>query len=71
MLYSITNTDDWEDLNQLASLQNQVIDLRLQDNLGKQNFHDEVKNVFQPVTKTSNETAIAITESIRDTKKNN
>ena len=40
MLYSIEKRGDLEKLEQLASLQNQVKEVRLQDNLGKQNVHD-------------------------------
>ena len=39
MLYPIKNRDDLENLEELASSQNQVEVLRLQDKLGKQNFH--------------------------------
>ena len=50
MLYSIKNVDDLENINELASLQNQVKAVRLQDKLGKQNFHENMKKVFEPVT---------------------
>ena len=36
-------TDDLEKLNELVSLQNQVKPFRLQDKLGKQNFHEDTK----------------------------
>ena len=36
----------------LVSLQNQVKVLRLQDKSGKQNFHGDVKKVFETVTET-------------------
>ena len=51
MLYSIKNCDDLEKLNKLISLQGQVKALGLQDRLGKQNFHEDMKKVFEPVTK--------------------
>ena len=40
MLYSIKLREDLENLNELVSLGNQVKDLRLQDKLGKPNFHE-------------------------------
>ena len=40
MLYSIRDREDLEKLEELASLQNQVKAVRLQDKLGKQNFHE-------------------------------
>ena len=52
MLYSIKNREDSEKLNELVSLQEQVKVVRLQDKLGKQNFHEDLKKVFETVTKS-------------------
>ena len=52
MLYSIRNREDLEKLEELASLQDQIKIVRLQDKLGKQNFHEDMKKIFEPVTKT-------------------
>ena len=41
-----------EKLNELVSLQNQVKAVRLQDKLGKQNFHEDMKKVYEPLTDT-------------------
>ena len=49
MLYSIENRDDLEKLEELASLENQVKDLRLQVKLGKQNSHEDMKYLYQPL----------------------
>ena len=46
MLYSIKNREDLENLNELASLQDQVRAVSLQDKLGKQNFHEDMKKLF-------------------------
>ena len=43
MLYSIKNMEELENLEKLASLQNQVEETRVQDKLGKQTFHEEIK----------------------------
>ena len=43
MLYSIKDREELEKLNELVSLQNQVKVDRLQDKLGKQNFHEDMK----------------------------
>ena len=43
MLYSIEHREDLEQIEELASLQNQVKETRLQDKLGKQNFHEKIK----------------------------
>ena len=51
MLYSIKDREELENLNEIASLHDQVKAVRLQDKLGKQNFHEDMKKVFEPVTK--------------------
>ena len=43
MLYSIKDREDLKNLDELASLQNQVKAVRLQDKLGKQKFHEDMK----------------------------
>ena len=72
MLYSIKDTEDSENLNELVSLQDQVKTVRLQDKLGKQNFHEDMKKVFEPVTKSLENTSQDITKTITETSvKNN
>ena len=43
MLYSIKDREDIEKLEELALLQNQVKVVKLQDKLGEQNFHEDIK----------------------------
>ena len=72
MLYSIKDREDLENLNELLSLQDQVKTVRLQDKLGEQNFHENIKKVFEPVTKTIENTSQDITKTITETSlKNN
>ena len=72
MLYSIKDREDLENLEELVSLQNQVKVVRLQDKLGKQNFHEDMKKVFEPVTKSLEITSQDITKAITETSiKNN
>ena len=70
MLFPIRNVEDLQNLNDAISLQNEVKVVRLQDKLGKQNFHEDMKKVFEPVTKslenTTENLAKAITESSID-----
>ena len=66
MLYAIKNNDDLENLNELASLQDQVKAVRLQDKLGKQNFHEPMKKVFEPVTKSLESTSQDVTKTITE-----
>ena len=67
MLYAIENVDDLENLNGLVSLENQVKVARLQDRLGKQNFHEDMKKGFDPFTKSLENTSQDITKSITET----
>ena len=66
MLYAIKNREDLENLNELVSLQDQVKVVRLQDKLGKQNFREDVKKVFEPVTKSLENTSKNITNAITE-----
>ena len=72
MLYSIKDREDLENLNELASLQDQVKAVRVQDKLNKQNFHEDKKKVFEPVTKLLENTSQNITKTKTETSiKNN
>ena len=71
MLYAIKNNDDLENLNELLSLENQVKVVRLQDKLGKQNFHEDMKKVFEPVTRSIENTSQDITKTITETSSKN
>ena len=64
MLYSIKNIEELEKLNELVSLQNQVKIDRLQDKLGKQNFHEDMKKVFEPVTKSIKDVSEEVTKTM-------
>ena len=55
-----------ENLNELASLKDQVKAVRLQDKLGKEKFHEYMKNVFEPLTNTIKNTYENITKTITD-----
>ena len=72
MLYSIKDREDLEKLEDLVSLQNQVKVVKLQDKLGEQNFHEDIKKVFEPVTKSLENTSENITKTLTETSiKNN
>ena len=68
-MYSIKNREDLEKLDELISLKNQVKELRLQDKLGKQNFHENLKNVFEPVTDTNRNVSEDLTKTMMLTSK--
>ena len=72
MLYAIKNREDLEKLEDLVSLQNQVKVVRLQDKLGEQNFHENIEKVFEPVTKSLQNTSENLTKAVTETSiKNN
>ena len=66
MLYSIKDREDLEKLEELVSLQNQVKVGKLQDKLGEQNFHEDMKKVFEPVTKSLENTSENITKTLTE-----
>ena len=71
MLFPIRNREDLEKLNEAVSLQNQVKVVRLQDKLGEQNFHEDMKEVFEPLTDTLKKTSENITKTITENSINN
>ena len=72
MLFPIKDREDLEKLKELVSLQDQVKVVKLQDKLGKQNFHEDMKKVFEPVTKSLENTSENLTKAITETSiKNN
>ena len=71
-MYSIKIIEELEKLNKLVSLQNQVFEVRLQDKLGKQNFYENLKKLYEPLTDSVKNTSENITKTITETSiKNN
>ena len=72
MLFPIKDREDLEKLNELVLLQGEVKAVRLQDKLGKQNFHENMKKVFEPVNKSLENTSENLTKAITESSiKNN
>ena len=71
MLFPIKNREDLEKLNKLVSLQDQVKVVRLQDKLVKQNFHEDMKKLYEPLTDTIKNTSENITKTITESSKEN
>ena len=67
MLYSIKNREDLEKLKELSTLQNQVKAVRLQVKLRKQNFHEDMKNLYERLTDTIKDVFENITKTISKT----
>ena len=71
MLFPIKDREDLEKLNELVSLENQVKVVRLQNKLGEQNFHKDMKKVFEPVTKSLETASENLTKAIIESSKDN
>ena len=70
-MYSIKNEEDLKNLEELASLKIQVNEVRLQDKLGKQNFHENVKKLYEPLTDTIKNASENKTKTLTETSKEN
>ena len=71
MLYSIKNEEDLEKLNEAISLQNQVKEVRLQNKLGEQNYHENINEFFKPMTDEIKNTSEKITKTLTENSINN
>ena len=71
MMFTNRNIEDLQNLNEAVSLQNQVKIVRLQDKLGKQNFHEDLREVVEPMTKSLENTSDKITKTITEHSNNN
>ena len=71
MLFAIKNREVLKKLNELASLQDQVKAVRIQDKLGKQNFHEDMKKVFEPMTDAIKNTSENKTKTLTENSINN
>ena len=71
MMFPIKDREDLEKLNDLVSLQDQVKVVRLEDKLGKQNFHEDMTKVFEPLTDTLKKTSENITKTLTENSINN
>ena len=68
-MYSIENIEELENVN---SLQNQVNEVRLKDKLGKPNYHENIRKLYEPPTDTTKDTSRDITKTMMETSiKNN
>ena len=50
----------------MISLKNQVQEVRLQDKLGEQNYHEDAKKLFKPVTDEIKNTSEKITKTFTE-----
>ena len=64
MMFPIKDREDLQKLNELISLKNQVQEVRLQDKLGEQNYHEDAKKLFKPMTDEIKKTSEKITKTL-------
>ena len=65
-MFPIRNVEDLQKLNEAVSLQNQVHEVRLHDNLGDQNCHEDSKKIFTPMSDAIKDTSENLTKAITD-----
>ena len=71
MLFPINNIEGLQKLSEAVSLQNQVNEVRLQDRLGEQNYHEDSKKLFKPMTDVIKSTSESITKTLTENHNNN
>ena len=71
MLYPINNREDLQKFDEAVSLQNQVNEVRLQDKLGDQIYHEDAKKLFKPMTDAIKNTSETITKTLTENSINN
>ena len=71
MVFPINNIEDLQKLNEAVSLQNQVQEVRLQDKLGQQNYHEDTKKFFKPMIDEIKNTSENITKTLTENSINN
>ena len=70
-MFPIRNVEDLQKLTEAVSLQNQVKAERLQDKLGEQNYHEDAKKLFKPMTDAIKDTSDNLTKTITESSINN
>ena len=71
MLYPINNREDLKKLDEAVTLQNQRQEVRLQDRLGGQNYHEDIKKLFKPMTDTIRNTSENVIKTLTENSINN
>ena len=67
MFYWVKDREELENLEKLVSLESQVKAVRLQYKLGNKNFDEDIKKVFESVTKSFNDVSEEVTKTITET----
>ena len=67
MMFPIRNVEKLQKLNEAVSLQNQVKAVSLRDKLGEQNYHEDAKKLFKPMTDAIKDTSDNLRETLTET----
>ena len=70
-MFWFENREDSENSNEIVSLKSQVRELRSQDESRKQIFHEDLKNVFKPVTNTKKDLSEDVSKTMMVTSEEN
>ena len=70
-MFSIKNIEELEKLYKLVSLQRQNKEVRLQDKLGKQNSHEKIEKLFEPLNDTIRKTSEKLTKILTENSNKN
>ena len=65
-MFPINIIEDLQKLNEAVSLQNQLQEVRLQDKLGQQNYREDTKKIFKPMTDEIKNTSEKITKTLTE-----
>ena len=65
MLFPIKNRKKLEELEGLVSLKTQINEARLQNRFVEQNYHQNVKNLYEPLAETIENTSENLTKTIK------
>ena len=70
-MYPTNNKEDLQKLDEAVSLQKQVREVRLQDKLGEQNYHEDAKKLIKSTTDAIKNTSEIITKTLTKNSINN
>ena len=70
-IYAIKNKEDIKDLEVLDNLQSKVEQVRLVEKLGKQGYHYDIKELFEPITNTIIDVSEDLTRTMIERSKEN
>ena len=67
----MNNIEDLQKLDEAVSLQNQLKEVRVQDKLGDQKYHEDAEKLFEPMTDAIKDTSETITKTLTENSINN